>query len=149
MVGLNAMQIRPAGSQQLDQLVSKQFTENINWKGVFNTLNAYKNTDLVNEYRLLGRTLLIWAIDKDNFSAAKALLEEYKANPNITISEYPYTKFSPLMIACIRGNVEMVKLLLRHGADPKLKTDWGHTAMGLAEDNGHSEIVELLQKKMY
>jgi len=39
----------------------------------------------------------------------------------------------------------VVKLLLQKGADPNAKTDAGVTAMKLAEDQGHKEVVELLK----
>jgi E3 ubiquitin-protein ligase HECTD1 len=40
--------------------------------------------------------------------------------------------------------MEMTKLLLRHGADPAQRSDDGRTALDMARENGHADIVALL-----
>ena len=59
-----------------------------------------------------GETLLIRACKKDDFETAKLLLE-YGANPNET-TEFENTA---LLCAFRNNNLELVKLLLSHGAD--------------------------------
>ena len=44
-----------------------------------------------------------------------------------------------------RGDKELVKVLLAHGADPLLKSADGRTALERAEANGDKEIVALLK----
>jgi len=39
-----------------------------------------------------------------------------------------------------------VKLLLENGADVKARDFEGRTALKLAEDNGHKEVVEMLKE---
>ena len=44
-----------------------------------------------------------------------------------------------------RNNVELVRLLLRHGADPRQQNDEGKSAIGLAADKGYVELLKLLK----
>ena len=41
---------------------------------------------------------------------------------------------NPLMWAITNGGVELVRILLAHGADPRLKDDWGEDAFAYADD---------------
>jgi ankyrin repeat protein len=52
--------------------------------------------------------------------------------------------FTPLMEAAFNGQVEMVELLLRHGADPSMKDDDGKTAADHARARGHAALAERL-----
>jgi ankyrin repeat protein len=51
-----------------------------------------------------------------------------------------------LHLAAMNGHLEIVKLLLEHGADVNAKTKegYGYTALHSAASNGHLEIVKLL-----
>jgi ankyrin repeat protein len=50
------------------------------------------------------------------------------------------------MLAASSGNAELVKDLLSRGADSSGKyTETGQTALMLAKDNGHDDVVQLLQ----
>ncbi len=44
-----------------------------------------------------------------------------------------------------RGDVEMTRYLLAHGADPKQQNDEGKSAIGLAADKGNQDILKLLK----
>jgi ankyrin repeat protein len=52
---------------------------------------------------------------------------------------------SALMDAAFKGQVKTVKFLLANGANPRLKDDDGKTAWDLAKENGHTEILPLLE----
>jgi len=73
-------------------------------------------------YRL--STMLREAIYKNDFLEAKKILEKYKFNVNTPTSKpnkfwNGLTESSPdvpLAVACRKGNLEMVKLLIEHGA---------------------------------
>ena len=56
------------------------------------------------------------------------------------------SKTTPLMIAGDRNQIETVKFLLGHGADPHLKDKNGLTALDMANRYNKKEIVELLRK---
>jgi ankyrin repeat protein len=50
------------------------------------------------------------------------------------------------MLAASSGNTDLVKELLTRGADVSGKyAQTGQTALTLAKDNGHDDIVQLLQ----
>lgn len=51
---------------------------------------------------------------------------------------------TPLMHAVLSGNAELVKTLLRLGADPALKNNKGVSAFDLAEENRMSAIMDIL-----
>ncbi len=53
---------------------------------------------------------------------------------------------TPLRTACLRGKKEIVELLLANGADINVKDNAGKTALDIARQREHTEIVELLQK---
>jgi ankyrin repeat protein len=53
--------------------------------------------------------------------------------------------FTALMTAAAEGQVEVVRLLLSHGADAKLKDVDGDTAESFALQKGHSAVVDLLR----
>lgn len=53
--------------------------------------------------------------------------------------------FTALMTAAAEGQIEVVRLLLGHGADPALKDKDGDTAESFARQNGHTAVVELLK----
>lgn len=50
-----------------------------------------------------------------------------------------------LMIAAMNGCTNNVKLLLSHGADPKLKDIFGFIALDFAKRNNYKEIISLLE----
>ena len=54
--------------------------------------------------------------------------------------------YTPLMHAVLTENssVELVKLLLDHGADAKLKAKDGLTALAFAKRKGWNEVIALL-----
>jgi cytohesin len=49
-----------------------------------------------------------------------------------------------LHVACKHGHVEIVALLLRHGADANAGADGGVTPLHLAARNGHTKVAEML-----
>ncbi|KAF5385444.1 hypothetical protein D9757_005368 [Collybiopsis confluens] len=57
------------------------------------------------------------------------------------LDEFGYT---PLHLACDRGNVDVVRQLLAKGADTSIKDPDEMTSLELARTAGHEEIVKLL-----
>ena len=52
--------------------------------------------------------------------------------------------FTALMYAAAEGQLEVVRLLLDHGADAALKDVDGDTAETFARNNGHTEVADLI-----
>lgn len=52
--------------------------------------------------------------------------------------------YTALMYAAAKGNIEIVEILLKNGADKNLKTAKENTALYFAEKNNFSNIVKLL-----
>lgn len=52
---------------------------------------------------------------------------------------------TPLMAAAAFDKIELVKLLVENGADPKLTDEEGVTALQVAINKGHQEIISLLK----
>ena len=52
--------------------------------------------------------------------------------------------FTPLMGAAANARMEILELLLAHGADPSLKTTEGKTAADLAREHGRGDIADRL-----
>jgi ankyrin repeat protein len=53
--------------------------------------------------------------------------------------------FTALMTAAAEGQVDVVRLLLDRGADRSLEDKDGDTALSFARQNGHSEVVAMLE----
>ena len=52
--------------------------------------------------------------------------------------------FTPLHTAAQNGDLDFVRLLLRHGADTTVVADDGRIPAALARDAGHEDVAELL-----
>lgn len=57
-----------------------------------------------------------------------------------------YDKRTALMLACAEGNMDAAVTLVQVHADPYLKDRWGHTALMEAKDNGHYDLVEVMER---
>lgn len=53
--------------------------------------------------------------------------------------------YTPLHLAAFRGDLELARILLTHGADPRRKADDGTTALTLAERQGHQDLARWLR----
>ena len=53
--------------------------------------------------------------------------------------------FTALMTAAAEGQLEVVRVLLIHGANPALEDVDGDTAQSFAEQKGHTAVVDLLK----
>ena len=57
-------------------------------------------------------------------------------------------KTTPLMMAARSGHIYTVKLLLDHGADVRLRNEWGMNAIDFARDGDFSRLEEGLQSRL-
>jgi ankyrin repeat protein len=90
-----------------------------------------------------GRTALMFAAT-GSFPKTVEVLLKAGADPNVTGE---VEGWSALMFAAAEGRPEVVRALLDHGADPSLTDNDGDTALTFAQDNGHSEVVEVLRRE--
>mmetsp|Transcript_44923 Transcript_44923/g.82021 ORF Transcript_44923/g.82021 Transcript_44923/m.82021 type:complete len:616 (+) Transcript_44923:96-1943(+) len=97
---------------------------------------------------------LITACQYGHFEACKALLEA-KASQDINVcSEYQlgddWQVCTPLLAACVAGNVSVVELLLEFGADPHIQQADGsgclHCVVRMDPAEQHLEVVKALLK---
>ena len=84
-----------------------------------------------------------WAVVRGDLAEVKRLVIDCGVNPNIQSTAEGGT---PLHVAADRGYLGIVKFLLRHGANPNMKNDYGNTPLHFAALYGHPEVVKLLIK---
>jgi len=53
---------------------------------------------------------------------------------------------TPLIVACLAGNKDLVRFLLDNGADPAIFGEGNLTAAGWASEEKHSDIVEIIKR---
>ena len=88
-----------------------------------------------------GRTALLYASSGPFEETVKLLLTNgAKVDVQGTLEG-----FTALMTAAAEGQVGVVRCLLDHGADRSIKDTDGDTALTFARQNGHAEVVALLE----
>lgn len=93
-----------------------------------------------------GADQLVEAIIKDETPKAKELLNKTSIIRGIkSIVKNPFNE--PLKLAIIKGNLDIVKLLIEKGANINVKYDLYNTPLHIAMINGNLEIVKLLIEK--
>lgn len=88
-----------------------------------------------------GSNALMGVAFKGYDQVAKWLLE----NTRCDVNHQNYAGQTVLMMASLFGREEMIKLLLEHGANPDLEDTQGNTSIKLAQAQGLSQIVEIIQ----
>jgi uncharacterized protein len=85
---------------------------------------------------------LLFATEKNYLQHAKKALNQ---GASATIKDY--FGRTPLMYACINGNIDMVRLLLLSGASANshLRDREGKTAYMYAREKGNQKLVEVLE----
>ncbi len=71
-------------------------------------------------------------------------LAELLVSHKATLNLYDSDGSAPLHVAAREGNSDMIKFLLRRGADPKQGDKYGRTAMQLAVRGGHEDLAKVL-----
>ncbi|RXR24078.1 MULTISPECIES: ankyrin repeat domain-containing protein [Flavobacterium] len=112
--------------------IARKGTENQAKEALLQNKNCF---NLVNSE---GFTPLILACYKGNIPVAKCIIAS-----GVAIN-YNSPMGSALMAATVKGNLELVNLLLTHQADPNLADDQGNTALIYAAMFQNVEIVKLL-----
>ncbi|XP_052076824.1 uncharacterized protein LOC127714833 [Mytilus californianus] len=92
----------------------------------------------VNVVNYKGQTPLLMACAKGFFNIAKFLIDN-----NANINQSDNEKFTPLFYAS-QGNLDTVKLLIKHNCDVNAKNCDDISALHKACSNGHAKIVDIL-----
>ncbi|WP_322931859.1 ankyrin repeat domain-containing protein [Arenibacter sp. GZD-96] len=95
-------------------------------------------TDLNYELSSTGVPILIMAMFSDSLKVVRFLLTQ-GAEPNIIFDTRP-----ALHVAAMFGQYEICKLLLKHGADPNAVDGTKTTALMMAMEENHTDIVQIL-----
>jgi ankyrin repeat protein len=95
----------------------------------------------IDQRDMVGRTALLYGSTGPFPETVKILLDR-GADPNIVDSE---EHFSPLMHAAAEGHLEVVKVLIAHGADRSLRDVDGDDAATFAAQSGHLQVLEYLK----
>ena len=105
----------------------------------------------VDETTELGDTLLTGLSGSNDVSSLPMLLAvvEYlrTAGRLATIDTLQGSGMTALMLACLSGRTDVVKLLLEEGADVDKATADGWTPLIIACRNGHTDVVKVLVKE--
>jgi len=100
----------------------------------------------------LGNSQLYKAINTGDEARALQLIKA-GANPNSTFgtysidSESPAARLNPLHAALWRGQPRVAVALIEAGADPNSRDHLGRTALIVAANDGHTEVVRALLAK--
>ncbi|ETW06306.1 hypothetical protein, variant 1 [Aphanomyces invadans] len=83
----------------------------------------------------------MWAVKTADMDTISTFLRYI--HPSALDEEF-HTGFTPLALACSKGDVPVVRILLLHGADVNLETSRGRTPLSEACLGQHIEVVEML-----
>lgn len=92
-----------------------------------------------------GCGLLSWAAAEGYLEAVQLFLD---ADENENIEAPNQYGSTPLILAAARGHVEVVRLLLKRGANIEARGARNRTALEWAEQNGHPDCVALIREQL-
>ncbi|KAJ3469890.1 hypothetical protein MRS44_003955 [Fusarium solani] len=95
--------------------------------------------------RELRARLFLEAIRNNEYESVKRILEDTDVDPN---NSFPLRGGSqPLLVATSAGNIRIVEILLRYGADISSQDSEGLTALHIASMNDRADMIDLLLGK--
>lgn len=104
-------------------------------------------TEILRRKNCQGKTdldqALLRAVEGGNYQAAHVILSKYRSH--LSLNEYG--AYLPIHAACARGDLEMVKLLVRYGADVRVPTGLSNP-LTIAEESGNNDLVNFLEEKL-
>ena len=104
---------------------------------------AEKNTVLRYKDRN-DQTIIHLAADHNNHKAIEAILNLSKTPSNFMVNENDQYDNTPLHLACKKGYLETVKVLMEHQAEVDNKNEDEKTPFHLAAQEGYNEVVEYI-----
>ena len=106
-------------------------------------LTLLPNGKLLHRYRKrdeMNAAALFNAIQKDRLPVVKSLLNGKISSEGMKMPDGT----TPLMVAALRGNVDIIKLLLQAGCSPQVKNNQGMSAIDIARKKGFAACVDLM-----
>ncbi|MBP3943545.1 ankyrin repeat domain-containing protein [Sphingobacteriaceae bacterium WQ 2009] len=73
------------------------------------------------------------------------LITKYLVLADADVNAQQKNGYSPLHLAAVNGNIDLIILLLEHEADVKLQNDKYQTAADLANEKGFNDIAQILK----
>lgn len=104
----------------------------INGATDINHTDCYKMSPLMN------------AIWYEKYDIAERLIQ-LQCELDFQSDGYRHKGFTALMFACYLGNFKIVKKLVENGCDTTIKSEEGQTALDIAKEKGHVDIVKYLK----
>jgi ankyrin repeat protein len=102
--------------------------------------------ELVTTFREGGRSALHPAAEHGRVTVATVLLERGAAVNDQVTTGWLGEGDTPLHVAVLKKDVQVVSLLLAHGASPDVKGQWGLTPLDVAkQQEGEQRIADLLE----
>ncbi|AMD94405.1 hypothetical protein AXF11_01550 [Leptotrichia sp. oral taxon 847] len=98
--------------------------------------------NLREKHPLFGRSVLNVACYYENKEAVEMLLS---ANPKLINEQSGTDGWTALQDATLKANIDIIKFLLKKGANPQLKDYSGGTALDMATEFGKGQIVKLFR----
>ena len=103
--------------------------------------------NIVNATDEYGRSALYWACMKGNLTNVNRLLQSSADLDQQTNDKHLYAGSTPLNRSCYEGHLDIVKVLIKGGADVSIKEEDGKDALTNAKRMNHTEIVNFLIKR--
>lgn len=100
-----------------------------------------RDPQLVNAYAVDGFQALGLACYFGHFDVAEYLI---KAGAPVNAAARNERKAAPIHSAAAAGHEKIVELLLKHGADPNISEQGGHTPLHIAAQNGDQQTIRAL-----
>ena len=141
-INLRISTLQPTKSDDIEEEIRQTTLRNI-------TNIEEGNSNLFSSEQKQGNLNLITAVEYNKINKVKQILSD-KLNKKKELDSLNEEGISSLHIAIIKGNFDMVKILLENGANPNLKSEFSNqTPLHFAYLNQNSltdEIISLLKK---
>lgn len=103
------------------------------------------NANLDVKHPILGKPILNTAIYYGSYNVVKVLLE---LHPELVNKQDPVDGWTPIMMAVLRNNKDILNLLLSYNADATIKDKSGSDAIDLAIKYGKGELIKIIRDDM-
>lgn len=122
-------------NRKLYEAVSAADTVNVNY-----LLNNGADANYKEKIGSFGMSMLILAVNNQDFATIKLLITH-----KVNIDERDWFNSTALMYAAHSGNLDIIKCLIKNGADIHADDGQGNTVLSAAKEGKHQEAIQLIQ----